>query len=152
MKYYLIDGNNLIGKIKRIQSIQVKDKQSSREMLVTLLESYFQNKKDGVTLFFDGHESNKIGSSLIKIKYSNNRTADEEIREVITNYKNKRNLIVVSSDRGITDYAHVCSSNVITSEQFVTLINTKQFEEPEHKKIVQLEKDKDEFLKLFGIK
>ena len=42
---YLIDGNNLIGKIPSIQVIHRKDPQSSREVLYHKILSYFASKK-----------------------------------------------------------------------------------------------------------
>lgn len=44
MRHYIIDGNNLIGKIASLQKLQKKNKQSSREKLAFILESYFLGK------------------------------------------------------------------------------------------------------------
>ena len=53
MLSYIIDGNNLIGKISSLMSLQKKDKQASREKLVFLLDRYFSQKKANVTLNLD---------------------------------------------------------------------------------------------------
>ena len=45
MKKYLIDGNNVIGKIHSLANLQKKDKQASREKLVHLVDRFFANKK-----------------------------------------------------------------------------------------------------------
>ncbi|MEW6702118.1 MAG: hypothetical protein AB1298_05315 [Bacteroidota bacterium] len=37
MNHYIIDGNNLIGRIKFLQQIQKKNKQAAREGLVRLI-------------------------------------------------------------------------------------------------------------------
>jgi hypothetical protein len=41
---FIIDGNNLIGKIKSLMDLQKKDKQASREKLVLILDRYFLAK------------------------------------------------------------------------------------------------------------
>ncbi len=45
MLHYIIDGNNLIGKIKRFSSLQKKDKQTAREKLAFYVDRYFIFKK-----------------------------------------------------------------------------------------------------------
>jgi predicted RNA-binding protein with PIN domain len=45
MKHYIIDGNNLIGKIKSFNQLQKKNKQQCREKLAFLLSRYFSKKK-----------------------------------------------------------------------------------------------------------
>ena len=46
MRHFIIDGNNLMGKIPSLYKLQKKDGQSSREKLAFILESYFMNKKN----------------------------------------------------------------------------------------------------------
>ncbi|MHB9041277.1 MAG: NYN domain-containing protein, partial [Melioribacteraceae bacterium] len=55
MNYYIIDGNNLIGRIKSLQQLQKKDKQASREKLIYFLNRYFTGKKVKLSLHLDGH-------------------------------------------------------------------------------------------------
>ena len=52
MKTYMIDGNNLIGKIKFLNQLQLKEKQSSREKLVFIVDNFFTGKNIKVLLFF----------------------------------------------------------------------------------------------------
>lgn len=151
MKTYLIDGNNLIGKIPALISLQKKDKQLSRERLISILSNYFLKKKSIVQVYFDGHENQKINSSFT-IKYSKNKTADECIRKEITNSSNPKNLVVISSDREVYDYAKVCLCDTYTSEEFALLINEKEDSKKEEKIIQSLQQNNNEFLSLFGIK
>ena len=44
MKTYIIDGNNLIGKVKSLQNLQQKLKDQSRKNLVKILDKYFSDK------------------------------------------------------------------------------------------------------------
>ena len=68
MLTYIIDGNNLIGKISSLMNLQKKDKQAAREKLTYILERHFTNKKANITLHFDGHPNSKINSSKIELK------------------------------------------------------------------------------------
>ena len=43
IKKYIIDGNNLIGKISELWSIQKKDKQLSRVKLAKVIDQYFRD-------------------------------------------------------------------------------------------------------------
>ena len=76
MNHYIIDGNNLIGKIKSLSQIQSKDKQSSRVQLVSLLNGYFTGKKCNLTLHLDGHVKTPLHLSKGKIVYSENHISD----------------------------------------------------------------------------
>ncbi|MBE0551913.1 MAG: hypothetical protein IH619_06000, partial [Ignavibacterium sp.] len=60
MLNYIIDGNNLMGKIPSLMGLQKKDKQASREKLVYMLDRYFIQKQANVSLHLDGHPGNRI--------------------------------------------------------------------------------------------
>ncbi|MDP3149206.1 MAG: NYN domain-containing protein [Ignavibacteria bacterium] len=152
MKTFLIDGNNLIGKIKTLFALQQKDKQSSREQLVFLLEKYFKNRKNKGIVYFDGFQSTAVASNYIKIKYSQNQTADDIIREDISQTKNRKNLIVVSSDSALSNFARACSCEVIKSEVYFANYLQSKTNESESGIIDKLNNRKDEFKKLFGVK
>lgn len=153
MKTFLIDGNNLIGKITRLRrALQQKDKQASREQLIFLLEKHFVNQKNKGIVYFDGFQSTAIASNYLKIKYSQSQTADDIIREDISQTKNRKNLIVVTSDLALSNFAHVCSCEVIKSENFYRQsLQTKQ-SESESGIIDKLNNQTNEFKKLFGVK
>ena len=150
MKNYIIDGNNLIGKIKNLKSLFQKDKQASGEKLVLILERYFIRKKAKVTLHFDGFENDPIKSSKIKITYSGNRTADENIKDQIERSKNRTNLIVVSSDNNLREFARVCACERIKSEVFAKQLYSSQSNDEENDRIQSID-NPDEFKKLFGV-
>ncbi len=151
MKHFIIDGNNLIGKMKDLQSLQRNNKQASREKLAVILERYFVKKKAKITLHFDGFANEPINVSKLKIIYSENRTADDIIKNQIENSNNRKNLIVVTSDNNLREFARVCSCEVIKSEEFVKLLSTSQNENEENEKILSMN-DPEEFKKLFGVK
>ncbi len=149
IKKYIIDGNNLIGKIPQIWSLQKKDKQASRVKLVSLLQLYFSKKNVNVSLHFDGFASDAIPSGKLKIKYSNNKIADVKIKEEIDLSRNSKLVAIISSDHNIQNYAKVNSCTIIKSEDFVKQLSKKKdtaAEEEINKSI-----SNDEMKRLFGV-
>lgn len=149
MKHYIIDGNNLIGKIKYLNQIQKKNKQQSREKLAFLLSRYFSNRKVSVSLHFDGFENDAIKVSGIKIIYSGSLTADEKVKHEIEKSKNPKNNILITSDNNLAEFGRVCSCQVVKSEQFAMQLLTSNFEDEEQNKIDTIN-NTEEFKKLFG--
>lgn len=149
MKEYLIDGNNLIHKVKNLSLLQGKDPQSAREKLAFRLETYFSSKNVRVFLFFDGFENLPIRTNKIKIIYSETRTADEKIRGKIENAANSKNIVAVSSDDEVKKLAQACAATTLNSEDFAKIIFSSDEEDEEEKRIRDI--DNDEFKKLFGV-
>lgn len=147
MNHFIIDGNNLIGKIHSLKNSS--DKQSARQKLALMLERYFDKKKVKVSLHFDGFENEPIRVSGMKIYYSQTRPADELIKKEIEKIKNQKTTYVVSSDLEIISYAKVCGCNVIKSEDFYTQIINQNNRKNEDEKPSDF--NTSEFKKLFGI-
>ncbi len=148
MKSYIIDGNNLIGKINLTKQIQDKDKQLARERLVMLIDKYFNQHKGKVDLHFDGFQNTPINFLKGRIIYSEKSKADKNIKEQIEITKNRKNLIVVSSDHEIQNFARVCSCGVLSSEEFAKELTSKKIDEEETR--IKAINDVEEFKKLFG--
>jgi predicted RNA-binding protein with PIN domain len=146
---YIIDGNNLIGKIPELIKIQRKEKQTSREKLVLMMQRYFQDKKAIVSLHLDGYPGEKINAGKIKIIYSENITADEKIKKQIEKSKSPKTTTVITSDSNLSQFARVCSCKVISSEDFAKQLNKKSTDEEQS--IIDSMKNNDEFKKLFGV-
>jgi len=152
MIHYIIDGNNLIGKIKSLKELQKKNKQGSREGLVNMLNNYFAGKKLKATLHLDGHPNTALNFSKGRIIYSEKRNSDFMICEEIDNSKNPKLIAVISSDHKIMNYAKANSCAVIKSEDFYQEIEKSCEKNDEQEKLKQLEKEKDFFLNIFDIK
>lgn len=146
---YIIDGNNLIGKIPKLWKMQQKEKQSSREGLAFQLERYFYYKKIQVSLHFDGHENSHIRAKGIKIIYSENTNADNKIKDEISFSNNPKLITVISSDFNVLDFARVNSCSIIKSEVFAREMNKKDDIEDEEKLAKSI--DNNEMKRLFGI-
>ena len=151
MKHYIIDGNNLIGKIKSLNQLQKKNKQQSREKLAFLLGRYFNKKKASVNLHFDGFENDAIKVSGLKIFYSGSITADEKVKQEIQGSKNSKNIILITSDTNLAEFGRVCSCQVVKSELFVMQLHSENSVDEEQLKINSINSAED-FKKLFGIK
>ena len=150
MLTYIIDGNNLIGKISSLMNLQKKDKQASREKLVYILDRYFVQKKANVSLHLDGHPGGRINSSKMKIVYSENLTADEKIKKQISQSKTPRSIIVITSDSNLAQFAKVCSNTVVSSDEFAAEIKKSTSNADEDAKINSMN-NIAEFKKLFGV-
>jgi predicted RNA-binding protein with PIN domain len=148
--HYIIDGNNVIGKISFLKKLQSKDKQSSREKLALMMDRIFSKRNVKVSLHFDGYPREELRILNIKIIYSKNITADEMIKKEIERSKNPKNLVVITSDLNLKDFAQKCSCKIISSEEFSKQINTPSSAEEESKRIQELD-NPDEFKKLFGV-
>jgi len=146
---YIIDGNNLIGKMKDLWALQKSDKQMSRIKLVKILDGYFRNRKVKVSLHLDGFAADPIPSEKLKLYYSNNKSADSKIKEEIDNSTVTKTILVVSSDHSVQNYAKVNSCKIIKSEEFVRELNAKQKNDKEDE-ITKSISD-DEIKKLFGL-
>jgi len=70
MIHYLIDGNNLFGKMKSLPKSPAKYI-DEREYLVFTLDRFFYGRKCKVFLYFDGFMKTAIRSQKVKIIYSN---------------------------------------------------------------------------------
>lgn len=149
MKTYIIDGNNLIGKIKSLSNIHKKDKKASREKLTLLIERFFKNKKVKAYLHFDGFENERLSLSKGTVIYSENQKADYKIKKQIENSKNRKNLIIISSDNEIINFAKVCGCEFRSSEDFEKLMNEKNIQDEEKSRINSI--SNDEVKKMFGI-
>jgi predicted RNA-binding protein with PIN domain len=150
MRHYIIDGNNLIGKIGILQKLQKKNKQSSREKLAFILEGYFAGKRNNkISLHYDGFEGQSIRVQNIKIIYSGKQIADDEIKSQIEHEKNRRNIIVVSSDLNLKEFARVCGCGWRSCEDFSREIINSSPEDEEKKKIDEM--NNDEFKRLFDV-
>ena len=143
---YIIDGNNLIGKIPDLHGL---DKKVLRAKLTFILERFFYNKKVNVSLHFDGFANEQIRARGLKITYSENRIADDKIRDEISYAKNPKLITLVSSDNALCDFAKKNSCTIISSEEFNREMNKPANVNDEEKLIKGI--DNEEMKRLFGI-
>ena len=149
IKKYIVDGNNLIGKISDLWALQQKDRQMSRVKLVKYLDQYFAKKNVKVSLHLDGYAADPIPSSKVKINYSDNKTADSKIKKEIDSSKNPKVIAVVSSDHSVQNYAKVNSCTVVSSEDFAKMLKDRKSKKSEEEIAKSI--SNDEMKKMFGV-
>lgn len=115
----IIDGYNLIG-------IQHKDLESQRQKLVERLAEYRKIKGHEITVVFDGWKSGSGDESHsvtggIKVIYSKlGEKADAVIKRIVSS--EKKQWIVITSDREIADHAWANGSVVVSSDEFSDIL------------------------------
>ena len=150
MNHYIIDGNNLIGKIKSLKQLHKKDKFRSAEQLAFILGRFFGMKNANVSLHFDGFRSEAIKIQGLKIIHSGKITADDKIKNEISKSNNPKNIYLITSDNNLSEFGRVCSCQVIKSEEFSKQLLSSDKNDEEQTKIDEM-KNSDEFKKLFGV-
>ncbi len=116
---YIIDGNNLIGCSGDI-SLQEPD---ARKKLLTLLRSFQETRKTRVTIVFDGEPdetqfASACGNKLAVVFPAIGLSADDEIKKIIQQYSNLRDIVLVSSDRELKKYAREKGARTMNSIEF----------------------------------
>ncbi|MFN4227629.1 MAG: NYN domain-containing protein [Candidatus Ratteibacteria bacterium] len=134
---YIVDGFNVI-KTSFLKKYEKYGIEFAQEFLINILERY--KNKHGlveITVVFDG----KFKPSLyqrkkIKIVFSDEKTADEKIREILENKKNKSSISVVSDDREVQEFTKILGSKSLTVSEFIDIVYPVEKKQP-----VNLNKD-----------
>lgn len=152
---YLIDGNNVMA--QRVG--WHKDKSAARRGLMDELAEFIQTKKVRVSVVFDGapEEFFADGSSYkgVKIFYAKqNSNADERIKRFVESSKERRTLIVVTSDRALADYCRRCGTQIIRSGNFRQMMEEARQKNQHNEKSPNEGVKKDElksWMRYFGV-
>jgi len=120
---YLVDGNNVIGQRGKGYEDWYRDKPGSRRRLLDDLARLARIKKLRLAVVFDGAPDQQFpdGSAFrgVKVFYARqNSDADTRIVEMAEAERNKKNLIVVTSDRKLASRVRVCGVRVMRSGEF----------------------------------
>ncbi len=121
---YLIDGNNVIG--QRVG--WHRDKPGSRRRLLEELARFFRLKKTRIAVVFDGAPDKSFpdGSSYcgVQIFYARHKSdADNRIIEMVEAEKNRKGMIVVTSDGALASYVRLCGVAVMRSGEFRRMLD-----------------------------
>lgn len=120
--HIVIDGYNLIRQSPRFKEMDRQDLETGRQALVEALVAYKKVKAHPITVVFDGSEA-PLGMPRsdrykgIELRFSKpGELADAVIKRMAGREGNR--LMVVSSDREITDYAAGKGAAVISAVEF----------------------------------
>jgi predicted RNA-binding protein with PIN domain len=116
---YLVDGNNVMA--QRVG--WHRDKRGARRALMDDLARFALDRRVSVAVVFDGapeqHFADGASYKGIRLFYSERGSnADERIKLLVEQSRERRTLIVVTSDRALTDYVRRCGAQVIRSGEF----------------------------------
>jgi predicted RNA-binding protein with PIN domain len=151
---YIIDGNNVIGGRVGWR----RDKPGSRRLLIQDLARLIQTKKLRLKVVFDGAPDPQFpdGSSYrgVEIFYSRQGSdADARIVEMVEAERNKKSLIVVTSDRKLSSRVRACGARVMRSGEFRRMLDEAVENAPDQEPDAPNIKDDEinEWLRYFGV-
>ncbi len=117
--FIIIDGYNLTGTGHR-------NLEKARETLCESLMAYRRAKGHDITLVFDGHKggpgrgSREVRGGIAVLYTGQGESADDAIKRIIT--RERREWIVISSDRAIEQYAWSHDAVPVSSARFETVL------------------------------
>ena len=116
---YLVDGNNVMA--QRVG--WHKDKPGARRKLLDDLAGFARVRKVSVAVVFDGAPEQHFADGAkyrgVRVFYAERGSnADERIKRFVEETRERRTLLVVTSDRALADYVRRCGAQVIRSGDF----------------------------------
>lgn len=150
--YYVIDGHNLIPKIRGMSLRQMDDEM----LLINLLQEFCRVKQRNVDVFFDdapaGMEKKRRFGRVTAHFTPIQSSADDAIQRFLAKMgRNARNVILVSSDHMVQAEGKRSGAQVITSEQFAAqMTEARMMDSPEEGQNKALDEvEVQEWLRLF---
>jgi len=116
---YLVDGNNVMG--QRVG--WHRDRVRARRELLDELARFALQRKARVEVVFDGAPDEHFadGSSYkgVRVYYAvRGSDADERIKTLVEQSRERRTLLVVTSDRALAGYVRRCGAQVVRAGEF----------------------------------
>lgn len=116
---YLVDGNNVMA--QRVG--WHRDREAARRGLLDELAAFVARRRVKLTVVFDGAPSQHFADGAryrgVRVHYAaRGSNADERIKELVEASRERRTLLVVTSDRALAGYVRSCGAQVISSGEF----------------------------------
>jgi predicted RNA-binding protein with PIN domain len=150
---YLVDGNNVMA--QRVG--WHRDKPKARRGLMDELARFAQGRRVRVSVVFDGAPEQHFGDGAsyrgVRVFYAERGSnADERIKQMVENARERRTLIVVTSDRQLAEYVRRCGAQVVRSGEFRKKMEAAIIEgaQPESDEVPAGGK-LDEWMRYFGV-
>ena len=152
---YLVDGHNLIPKIKGLSLSTIDDEFE----LIELLQEFCRLSRRSVEVYFDNAQPGFAGAKrygMVKAQFvRQGQTADAAILTRLRRAgRAARNWTLVTSDRSLQNEARSLQARVLSSEEFAGLIlqTRRQAEEKEPLSVKEMsEEEIRQWLDLFGL-
>ena len=112
---YLLDGNNLIGHVRRV----ARPTEEDRRALVAEIAERLRSTRARAVLFFDGPAGGR-GASLggLSVRQPTAGSADDAIVAEVASLRSPGEAIVVTSDRGLARRVRDAGGKVSSPEDF----------------------------------
>lgn len=120
MVHYILDGYNIIN---RLSVFATGTLQARRQALVDFIEHRRPqgSSNNSVTIVFDGRAD--VGgfecSGTAEVFFTSDESADEEIKRLVEDHPNRKNITVVTDDKGIRYYVRSLGAKVLGVEEFM---------------------------------
>ncbi len=114
---YLLDGNNLIGRVRRT----ARPTEEDRQALVAELSDRLRASRARAVLFFDGPgggRGSSLGTLSIRETSRSGGSADDAILQAVTKASAPAECIVVTGDRGLAARVRDAGGKVCGPEEF----------------------------------
>jgi len=116
---YIIDGNNLIGSCSEIS----REDPEGRSKLVHIIRRFQENRNNNIIIVFDGVPGNGVHreevSPKLCVRYPlEGSSADEEIKQILECFDYFKDVILVTSDRELREFARKKGAKIINSIEF----------------------------------
>ena len=153
---YLIDGNNVIGQRARGYENWYRDKPAARRRLLEELAELASRKRLRLAVVFDGaedaHFPDGSGFRGVKVFYARpGSDADARIVDLVERERNRKALVVVTSDAALTRRVRVCGVRVIRAGAFRRLLDEARSEESNQANPAIDAEDTGAWLRYFGV-
>ena len=118
MLWYIIDGWNLVNSIEDIKSSHYPQEALALYISKNRLVG---SKNNRVTVVFDGHFDleSQMRNFHFKIIFSQDKSADDVIKRMVSDYNNKKQIVVITNDREIINYTRSQGANYLRIAEFI---------------------------------
>lgn len=123
MLVFLIDGFNLVHKIPKVKSSSFP-----QQDLINYIDSQklTGSKNNQVIIVFDGWISQPlVNQAKFQIVFSQDKSADDLIKARVAKAKNRAQILVVTDDRSIRDFARTQGVKSLKTIEFLGLAKRK---------------------------
>lgn len=127
---YLIDAYNVMYQCPQLKPLARRDFEAARDALVERVSRYCGTTGEPAKVIFDGRGRNPEthtpyrGSPGLEVVYSpGHLTADAIIEREVYGAPHRREIIVVTGDRGIRDLCRGLGSLVMAPEHFLNMVD-----------------------------
>ncbi len=127
---YLIDAYNVMYQCPQLKPLAARDFEAARDALVERVSRYCGTTGEPAKIIFDGQGRNPEkhrpyrGAPGLEVVYSpGHLTADAIIEREVYAAPHRREIIVVTGDRGIRDLCRGLGSLVMAPEHFLSMVD-----------------------------